>query len=301
MNPRKAVAHAVDRCNVRLVEWWLDHEGAVRPEAAEVPSGPPPGAPVLERERDGGQLWTTPGSDWRAERRGRDAAGALVLLHGWLSGPIQFAYYRWLTSSVARYAEVWLPRLPEHGARASERARSGELCLSENLELTAAQLARGVAETRWLLAWLRERHRRVVLWGVSLGGWVAALASASEPNDGLVLWAPVLDPTRTLRESELGRLIGRRMDPSALERWLEREDVDLAPIAGLDRWAGTRMLVVGGRYDDVSPPDLLERAAVRTGAELEILPDGHISLLASRRARRRSLEFVRARLAPDAD
>lgn len=296
---RRSFAHLLDWANVKAVEWRLEGRSAMHLEARACPTCEPPHLPHPVGIRDGIELWGVNGGDWRAERheaRNGSSDAALVMLHGWLAGPMQFAFYRWLTGPVREYAEVWMPRLPEHGERSSPGALSGELCLSADLELTANQLRRAREEVRWLVRWLRTRHRRVAVWGVSLGGWVAALARPRELDADLVLWEPVLDPVRALGDSGLGSVIGRRLSTDTRDTVRQRLGGELSPLASGSQGFDARVMIVGGSYDDIAPPDVLAAAARQSGATLLELPHGHISLLTSRRARAATLGFLRERL-----
>lgn len=298
MNPREAIARSVDWMNVRAVRARLGNRTSPHLDAGRIPAGAPTEGPHLAGRRAGREVWRAPSCDWTAERipartPGREPA-AVILLHGWLASSVQFAFYRWLASPLGGNCDVWMPRLPEHGERTSPGAVSGELCLGQDPGLTAAQVRRAVAEVDWLARGLRASGRRVGIWGVSLGGWVASLAACDDNCDALVLWAPVLDPPRTFRESGLGGLLRERMGDHEVSSRVDDTPLarELSPEVRSVGIHGDRLLMVGGRYDDIAPPGTLESMERRSRGRLEILPHGHITLLASRRARALSLSFL---------
>lgn len=300
---RIAVARGLDRLNVALVSWRLAQDSTCGPRAAAAGAparrtpAPIGASPRLVGRRRGKELWGREGSDWLASRlpcATEASSRAVIVLHGWLATPVQLAYYGWLARPLTRSADVWLPRLPAHVERTPPGAVSGSRCLSPDPACTARALSAAVAETRWLARWLQDSGKEVSIWGVSLGGWVAALAAREPVCERLVLWAPVVDPVETLEWSPLGRILAERSTLHERDASLETTLHELA--AGRHDLAlpGSRVLVVGGRHDNVVRRESLVAAARRWSARVELLDHGHISLLLSRRARQATLEALAA-------
>jgi pimeloyl-ACP methyl ester carboxylesterase len=73
---------------------------------------------------------------------------------------------------------VLMPVLPLHGPRASGRTSGGEMMASDFVNMIHF-FAQAVWDIRRLLSWLRASGaQRIGLWGVSMGGYTAALLSA---------------------------------------------------------------------------------------------------------------------------
>lgn len=289
------IAKSLDRLNVTAVAWRLRQDsGFVSPtgpdagRSDEVTSPAEPPRPL--RRRGGEEIWGAAGSNWLAGRVPSRSVGsadrAVIFLHGWLATRVQLGYYRWLARPLTRTGEVWFPRLPAHVERTPRGAVSGSRSLTADTQHTARVIRQAVAETRWLAGWLRETGRPVSLWGISLGGWVAALAAAEPICDRLVLWEPVVDPVETVSWSPLGRVVAERAAAEADDRELAATLGDLAPRGRELALSGDRILVVGGVHDNVVRHATLAATARAWGAHMESLEHGHISLLLSPRARR---------------
>lgn len=113
----------------------------------------------------------------------------LVCLHGYrtgspLTGFFQFSP-RWLHETLG--VNLVLPVLPLHGPRASGWRSGDGLFSGEVLDLVHLK-AQAVWDLRRLLAWLRARDGMPVgLYGLSLGGGIAALAAGLEPDLACVI------------------------------------------------------------------------------------------------------------------
>lgn len=306
---RETACRALDAVNVRLVSWRVGAgEGLPRPVPA-APSRDDVTMAVTLSAIDGdprpagrdalGERWVRSGSSWVASRlapRTRATSRrAVILLHGWLATSLQLHHLAAIGRGVRERCEIWMPRLPAHLERTPPGAVSGQRCLSSDLVATVDALRTAVAETRWLARHLRARGARVGIWGVSLGGWVAALACRQEVCDRLVLWAPVVDPQATLWESDLGAVLAASFRSSAVSPSSTSELFgELAPIAHGLAIPGDAIRVIGAEYDNVVSIDSLRDAATRWNTTLEVLRHGHISLLLSRRARAGTVDAFRA-------
>ena len=234
------------------------------------------------------------------ERGGEGGRTALVLLHGWLATRSHMPYFRSLATPLrGQGCDIWMPRLPEHAERTPPGSLSGERCLSADIGATAQALQRAVAELLWLEAWLRRRgYSRVALWGMSLGGWVAALgASLSASWDAVALWAPVVEPAETVWSSPIATPICRALAEAGIDReqaasMFHHYRAARRPLA-VPR---DRVLVVGARYDNVVGRRGLARSAAGWGCGVWWVPHGHISLMISRATRQATGRFIADRL-----
>lgn len=109
-----------------------------------------------------------------------NAPGAILFIHGFLGAGQNFADVPHRLAEKGWRVRVML--LPGHGTSPKDLE-----------EVTADMLLEAVLGE---LAGLRERHRRVVVVGHSMGGTLAVLAAARVPVDQLVLAAPYFGVTR---------------------------------------------------------------------------------------------------------
>jgi len=296
-------ARGLDRLNVRVVAWRLAQDPG---RNRAVPAGTdlaraelapePHGATSLAGLR--GELWSSERGDWVATRlpgrEGNRGAAALVLLHGWLATPAHLHYLAWrLRPLIREGVDIWFPRLPAHMERTPTGAVSGSRCLVSDPVVSAASVRQAASETNELGAWLRRRHDRVSLWGVSLGGWVAGVAAAKSEGvwRQLLLWSPVVDPIATMAQSPIAAAAGGSRTPADLESMrAELHDVIPMDTPLIDR--ELRVAVVSGRYDNVAFARSVRLLASRWGAELSLLPHGHISIMLSLPAWRAARFFI---------
>lgn len=261
---------------------------------------------------DTSRLWRCPSpwpeaggnnATWYAEVVGARGGGpdaarpALILLHGWLaSRPHLIVYRRWARKVACSGIDVWMPRLPHHMERVAAGEISGERSLSPQLGSSIDAVRQAVAEARLLARWLRREGAPAVgIWGMSLGGWVAALAATLDDHwDAAALWAPVASPVDVLFES---RLVGP-LRSAVVGSGLSEEDFAAPEIAWMTPAARAamvpreRVLVVAGAYDRVISPRSVARIARRWNVDVRWVPHGHISLMASGAPLRDTVTFL---------
>ena len=221
---------------------------------------------------------------------------ALILLHGWLIDRPQLAIYRsWARHVARRGIEVWMPFLPHHMQRAEPDEISGQMALSPNLPNNFDMVRQAVAEARLLARWLRRRTTRVGIWGMSLGGLVAALTTTLDDDwDAVALWAPVAEPDEVLFNSGLVGFLRKAI----IEGGISEDDFaapELAPMMpnrSDTRIHPSKMLVVAGKYDQVISPRSVERLSRRWGVDVHWVRHGHISLFLSRASVRYTATFL---------
>lgn len=93
---------------------------------------------------------------------------------------------------------VAIPVLPHHGPRGTGRFAVAFPTDDPAVNFHAATQA--IADVRALLGYIDEHHEPAVLFGISLGGYVAASVAALEPNlAGVILGIPVVDIADLMR------------------------------------------------------------------------------------------------------
>jgi dienelactone hydrolase len=307
------IARLLDGVNALVVERRIRHRQSATSSRAlqqylQVLPTDPLGPSSLELRprrfngRWGAESWKTDADGWVATRlpaRGTPR-GAVILLHGWLATRPQVAFTAGLAAPLRRLGiEVWVPRLPAHCERAPPGTISGERCLSADLVATGESLRQAVAETRALAVWLRGRVGAVGLWGVSLGGWVAALTLTTPTAiDAAVLWTPVVDPHDTMWESPLTSPIRGALLDAGVDRDLTAEVFRrYAPGHRRLQLKSDNVILIGAKYDNVVSSASLLELERRWGVSVRWFPHGHISVTCAPRPRRHARQALLSTLA----
>ncbi len=192
------------------------------------------------------------------------AETALVLIHGWVQNRLDLLERRW-AGPMARGLAVpsALLMLPYHMDRITQGERfHGEHFISADLPRTIEALVQSVQEALALAAWLRDRGaRRVGVMGFSLGGLIAALAAAAEPDLDLAVVAEAPCNLADLIYSSL-RLYYVRRD--ARDQGISHERLcavlrAVTPEHFTPAIPSDRVLIVHGHYDLTVPPVHAER------------------------------------------
>jgi hypothetical protein len=217
----------------------------------------------------------------------------VVCLHGFGAGTPSADFTAFRVSRLHHDLgyDVVLPVLPLHGRR---RAPGGPALLSYDLALSIHGLSQAVWDVRRLLSWIRsESDAPIVLHGVSLGAYTAALVAGLTDVDGLVAGVPAVDlpelfrvhSPRSMRRriEQIGLLdtageAFRVVSPLALHPRVPREQ--RAIYAGMgDRFVPARQTVALWQHWDEP--------------ELRWYPGGHVGFVWSKPAG----AFVEGRLA----
>jgi dienelactone hydrolase len=179
-----------------------------------------------------------------------------VCLHGYRTGSPLTNFFQfspsWLHETLG--VNLVMPVLPLHGPRASGW-RSGEgLFSGEVLDLVHLK-AQAVWDLRRLIAWLRARDGMPVgLYGLSLGGGIAALTAGLEPKlDCVIAGMPMVD---------VMGLVDRHVPPfirGLAERFgISFDDVGrltrlVSPLSLAPRVDPERLFIFGGLADRIVP------------------------------------------------
>lgn len=224
---------------------------------------------------------------WWTSGRGRPV---MVVLHGWGGGS------HWVTERTFA-VEYWLRHgwdvaafvLPFHGDRApgTHRLRSGALFPSTNLVRTNEGFGQAIYDLRGLSRFLRGRGAPAVgALGMSLGGYTTALwASVAGPDDvGGVDFAVAMIPA--VRMARLMWRHGanspervRAVKAGITEDLLAEAFAVHTPTTRPARPARDRLFVIGGRGDQITPPEQAEALAAHWGVDVRWFDGGHLAQL----------------------
>jgi hypothetical protein len=170
------------------------------------------------------------------------------------------------------------PCLPLHGARGATRLSGGEVLAPDYLRLVHL-FAQATWDVRRLVSWIRSRGgERVGLYGISLGGYVSALAASLE--DGLacvVAGIPMVDFPLAARD-HMPWLMRRHEDEFAADQGLVRAITHVvSPLALAPRVPREGRFIYAGTADRIVKP-AHPRALWRHwgGPEIHWFPGGHV-------------------------
>jgi hypothetical protein len=190
--------------------------------------------------------------------RGTPPRATVILLHGfsmgqaWVDAHVLMAA-QWFALGV----DVALLTLPFHGPRAPSGSRySGELFASWDIGCLNESVRQSIHDVCLVKRWLVERTGAAVgLMGLSLGGYVSAVAAALCPDLAFVvpLAAPVCLVDLPVRLLALGEAGGLPL-PLSLDD-LRRAYRPHCPLTYPLAIAPERALIVAGRGDQVVPPE----------------------------------------------
>jgi pimeloyl-ACP methyl ester carboxylesterase len=223
-----------------------------------------------------------------------------MLVHPWIGPGIGTVHSRHGIPLLERGIAVALPTLPHHFERCSPRRWNGELSICGDLLWMIDSARQTMADMRRLVAWLRAQGtRQIGVTGISLGGGVAAMLAATDPE--MAFAAPLIPPVEsafTLRKSALTRGPMRRdFEASNLDDGLFDRALGLiSPGTPAPLLSPEQLLVVGCRHDRIIPPATFERLAERWGCELWMLSHSHCSLFLSLRIKRRLADWIAERM-----
>ncbi|OIJ21697.1 hypothetical protein BKP45_02965 [Anaerobacillus alkalidiazotrophicus] len=105
----------------------------------------------------------------------------VIIVHGWRSDCLKKFKLIYLKEMQKKGYNVYFPTLPYHFDRATSSLYSGEYMISANICRTITAIRQAVVEIRALIQWLKQnKGGKVVLIGVSLGGYISNLISLYE-------------------------------------------------------------------------------------------------------------------------
>jgi pimeloyl-ACP methyl ester carboxylesterase len=156
----------------------------------------------------------------------------------------------------------------------------GQLILGGDLEHQLAVARQAVRDTWQMVRSEQAAGRRVLLCGVSYGGWVSLLVSLlADDLAGVVVVTPPVNTLRLLREG--GTLIravrsGLGRVPLDFEE-ISRRTRPLVPALWQPRLNGHRVRLHAARYDRFVKADHIAELSAAWGAPLRMWPAGHFA------------------------
>ena len=193
---------------------------------------------------------------WRHGDAGRPV---MLCVHGYKGGqlwlePLAFQTARFFRAGI----DVLLYVLPYHGARSPAGSRhSGEAFFDMDLARTNEAFARAVYELRALLGYVRDGGASSVgVFGMSLGGYVAALLASVEPRLAFAVpMIPVISfPDRWWAEGEHDRWLALAIAHGWTPEGVRRVMAVHEPLSRPALVPHARRLIIGARADGICTP-----------------------------------------------
>ena len=209
------------------------------------------------------------------------ARGALIFLHGHKMtglGPLE-----WFTRlSIRAGYDVYYLVGPYHMLRRPKGSYNGQYSVSADLGRTLQAFQQGVVETRLLISWIKSQQELpVALAGISLGGYVAALAACVDGR--IAALAPMVTGASFARlvwedyslRYVRGELLKAGVGPQELE--------EIWALTAPGRWRPLlqpeRILLMAGQHDPaVLPSNTLDLWRAWGQPGLRWYPCGHTTM-----------------------
>jgi pimeloyl-ACP methyl ester carboxylesterase len=226
------------------------------------------------------------GARYAATRENHDAAARLfahrggkrptvIVVHGYLAGRYAIEERIWPVGFLLdRGVDVALYVLPFHAVRAEPD--TPHRFPSSDPRFSNEGFRQAIFELRSFVAHLRERGSSMVgAMGMSLGGYTVSLLATVEPS--LAFVAPVI-PLASFADvaHEADRFVGTHAQKAEQHRLLDRVHRVVSPFARSSKLERGAAVVVAGRGDRITPSSHGERLAAHLGAELHLMPGGHL-------------------------
>jgi len=189
---------------------------------------------------------------------------------------------------------VALPALPLHGPRRVTRV-SGEPFLSFELMNAVHGLTQAIWDIRRLISWIRSQGATSIsLFGVSLGGYTAALLAGIEPGiDRVVAGIPVSDFPGLFEAHSPRHIRVRAIEHRIMGGTADRVYRVVSPLCFDPLVAPDRRYIFAGYGDRLATPDQARRLAQHWGGpDVSWYAGNHVGYLWSRQV----TEFVEASL-----
>lgn len=186
------------------------------------------------------------------------AAPTLIILHALMSTSDQ-GYRRTAVQMNQQGWNVLIPHLPFHHSRSPAATINGSLAITADLIRNGETLRQAVKEIRQLIGWSRAQgSERIALFGTSYGGWIASLLMSLDPVDFAILLQPIIDINHSTFESPLSRTMAFLLKKQGITSdHIQRHAHLTSPTNGFPLCSPERLMVIGGTYDKISPPDKL--------------------------------------------
>lgn len=220
-----------------------------------------------------------------ASKKQRSDSPTLIILHALMSSS-DWGYRKIASHMNKQGWNVLFPHLPFHYSRAPLHYANGALAITSNLVRTAETLRQAVQEIRQLIHLCQDRGvERIGLLATSYGGWIGSLVLSVEEVDFAILLQPIINLNLALFESPLAKVMGSLLLHHQITRdHLDRHAHLTAPSHDKPLTSPKRIMVIGGAFDHIAPPQELKRFTSKWNVHYEEVDQGHFGYQAMKRA-----------------
>ena len=232
-----------------------------------------------------------------------DDAPVVMISHGWAHRTLKTIEHLYVRPLLRAGFSVTFVMHPLHLERTPRGTYSGELVVSADVVLTVEAFRQGVIDMLGAANWMRSiGHRRIGLFGYSLGAYLAGIMAAVRGDWEFVVLGGVGDsPVSPILDTPLGRNIREDLESCGM---LDRAKVTrswkiISPGAFSPKVSREKILLLAGRYDRIMLPSSVRRLWNAWGRpSLQWLDRGHYGLLATNRGlMARAVPFMKQRVA----
>ncbi len=218
---------------------------------------------------------------------------AIILMHGWNAElQYQWMFPFWGQLLAKAGVNAFMFELPFHASRKPQSRDAIRNFFSGDLLHVMRATHQALGDFRALARWLYASGApSVSVWGVSLGGWLSALATAHQSEiTSAVLLTPVVRMDRAFRELPFCEPMRSGATGINHESFAALNAVSHRPLCD-----ERNVLVVSSKHDLFAPAETIDELERAWHAEVWHEDHGHITVLLSTRVMRRIVKWIAAR------
>ena len=221
------------------------------------------------------------------------AGTSVILVHGWRMDSVDRIDKIFLKPFMQSGFDIYHFTLPHHFDRATaESLYNGELMVSANVDRTLLSIQQAVFDLRALIIFLKEKNQKIILIGVSLGGFFTNLVATLETRIDILISVMYANSMAfSVFNSSPGKFIKKDFEEHGLtyddvkKYWSITEPSNFKPAIQKEN-----ILLISGMYDQYvlnEDTDLLWEAWGRP--KRLIYPCGHAGIVLCRGMIRRDV------------
>ncbi|WP_242524179.1 alpha/beta hydrolase [Methylacidiphilum caldifontis] len=212
---------------------------------------------------------------------GWDRSPTMIIVHGLLSLSLK-GYVKWIKWLNQKGWNGAIMHLPYHFQRkAPFLTLSSSSCVQPNLLYTMEILRQSVIDLYIFTKGLSlAGSPHIAAWGISYGAWtISQLSCIHEILQKLILVEPLLHLDHVIWHSPIGKEIRKKLTQQGITPLNTSPHLRLAcPSLSKPKLEGNNILIVGGLFDKISPPWILEKIKEKWETKhLYLFPVGHLN------------------------
>jgi len=226
---------------------------------------------------------------------------SVIFVHGWRMDSFNRIFDIYLNSFMENKYNIYTFTLPHHFERSSENSLyNGEFMVSANIDRTLLSLRQTISDLRAMIRYLKENNEKVILIGISLGGFITNLAAVVEEGiDVLISVMYANSLAFSVWKSISGKYIKKDFDAHGFTyEELKKYWAILVPSNFKPAIPKENILLFSGIHDEyVLNEDTNNLWEAWDKPQRILYPCGHAGIaLYKNEIRKKSLEFLRERL-----